>query len=64
MPRYSFNTFPYLDIFNTYLIWLFIVNCHGYCCLEEGMIVWSDWVEMFTEQRNQEEIAGLVLTPE
>lgn len=31
---------------------------------EEGMIVWSDWVRMFNEQRNQEEIAGLILTPE
>lgn len=28
------------------------------------MIVWSDWVEVFTEQQTQEEIAGLILTPE
>ena len=34
------------------------------CCSEEGMMVWSDWVEIFLEQQAREEIAGLILTPE
>jgi len=61
-----------------YLIWIYILLLFDHNAnystlsylvitayiLEVGMIVWSDWVEMFIEQQSQEEIAGLILTPE